>query len=155
MDLQPPRIIIAGFGIPGRFIAELLDYHEVPYTVIETNAEVVHRCTTVRMIEGDVRDEKVLREAGIESADLLAITLPVESVVHQAIEVARRLRPDIRIAARVNYTSAGLTAQKLGADHVIVEVLLAAREFFRLIESDFIPKDHRVKDAARDPARLI
>src|SRR5882762_5598654 len=131
-----PHVIIAGFGIPGRFIAELLDYHEIPYSVIEQNGSVVERCTTVPIIIGDAREEKVLRDAGIDNATMLAITLPAEEAVHQIIQVARRLRPDLRITARVNYTSAGLKAQQLGAEHVVIGEQLIAREFFRLFEKD-------------------
>ena len=131
-----PHVIIAGFGIPGRFIGELLDFHEMPYAVIELNASIVERCTKVPIIYGDAREEKVLREAGIEKATMLAITLPLESVVHEIIQVARRIRPDLRIAARVNYTSAGLKAQQLGAEHVVIGEQLIAREFFRVFEKD-------------------
>src|SRR4051812_1180686 len=131
-----PHVIIAGFGIPGRFIAELLDYHQIPYSVVEMNAAIVDRCTTVAMISGDAREEGVLRRAGIENATMLAITLPAEDVVHQIIQVARKIRPDLRITARVNYTSAGLKAQQLGAEHVVIGEQLIAREFFRLLEKD-------------------
>jgi voltage-gated potassium channel Kch len=131
-----PHVIIAGFGIPGRFIAELLDFHDMPYSVIELNASIVERCTKVPIIYGDAREESVLRQAGIETATMMAITLPLEDVVHQIIGVARRLRPDLRIAARVNYTSAGLKAQQLGAEHVVIGEQLIAREFFRVFEKD-------------------
>ncbi len=131
-----PHVIIAGFGIPGRFIGELLDFHDMPYSVIELNASIVERCTKVPIIYGDAREESVLRQAGIENATMMAITLPAEDVVHQIIQVAKRMRPDLRISARVNYTSAGLKAQQLGAEHVVIGEQLIAREFFRLFEKD-------------------
>src|SRR3954463_14553563 len=115
-----PHVIIAGFGIPGRFIAELLDYHQIPYSVIELNASIVDRCTTVAMISGDAREEAVLRQAGIENATMLAITLPNEEVVHQIIQTARRMKPGLKITARVNYTSAGLKAQQTGGEDRVV-----------------------------------
>ena len=68
-----PHVIIAGFGIPGRFIAELLDFHEMPYSVIELNASIVERCTKVPIIFGDAREEAVLRAAGIEQATMMAM----------------------------------------------------------------------------------
>ena len=131
-----PHVIIAGFGIPGRFIAELLDFHEMPYSVIELNSSIVERCTKVPIIFGDARNEDVLKQAGIETATMMAITLPAEDIVHQIIQVAKRLKPDLRISARVNYTSAGLKAQQLGAEHVVIGEQLIAREFFRVFEKD-------------------
>ena len=131
-----PHVIIAGFGIPGRFIAELLDFHEMPYCVIEQNASIVERCTKVAFVSGDAREEDVLRAAGIEKATMMAVTIPLEDVVHQIIGVAKRLKPDLRVVARVNYTSAGLKAQQLGAEHVVIGEQLIAREFFRVFEKD-------------------
>jgi CPA2 family monovalent cation:H+ antiporter-2 len=131
-----PHAIIAGFGIPGRFVAELLDFRSIPYCVIELNHATVARCKTAPFVIGDVREESVLRAAGIEKATLLALTVPVQEVVQEAIIIARRIRPDLKIFARVHYTSAGLKAQQLGADLVIVEEQLVAREFFRQIEGD-------------------
>jgi len=64
----------------------------------------------------------VMREQGIV----------VNDVVNE--QVAKRMRPDLRISARVNYTSAGLKAQQLGAEHVVIGEQLIAREFFRLFE---------------------
>jgi hypothetical protein len=50
------------------------------------------------------------------------------------------MRPDLKIAARVNYTSAGLKAQQLGAEHVVIGEQLIAREFFRVFEKDITKK---------------
>ena len=133
----PGHVIIGGFGIPGRFVAELLDYHSRPYKVIELNNATAARCATtgLEMIVGDMRDEAVLRQAGIETASMVAITVPNEEAVTAIVQTVRRLRPDVPILARYTYTSSGLKAQKAGATHVIVAEQLVAREFFRLIES--------------------
>jgi voltage-gated potassium channel Kch len=140
--LQPPgHVIIGGFGIPGRFVAELLDYHSLPYKVIELNAHTAERCgSSVEMIVGDMRDEAVLRQAGLEVATLVAITIPNEEAVTAIVRTVRRLRPDVQILARCVYTSSGLKAQQAGANHVVVAEQLVAREFFRLIESSITQK---------------
>jgi voltage-gated potassium channel len=144
--LSEPHAIIVGFGVPGRFIGELLDFRGMPYVVIESNPVVAERCTIVPIILGDARLEETLQRAGIEHATLLALTPPMETVVHEVITAARRLRTDLRIVARVNYTSAALKAQQLGADEVVVGEQLIAREFFRLIESHLV--HHHVPSSA-------
>src|SRR5947207_15999782 len=96
-----PHVIIAGFGIPGRFIAELLDYHQIPYSVIEMNAAIVDRCTTVAIISGDSREEAILRRAGIENATMLAISFPAEDVVYQMVVVSRGIWSELRNKASV------------------------------------------------------
>src|SRR3990170_6549987 len=97
--------VIVGFGIPGRFVAELLDYRGINHVVIELNAAVADRCKTTPIIVGDARDEAILREAHIETATMVAITLPVEAIVHETISAVRKVRPDVHIIARVNFTS--------------------------------------------------
>lgn len=130
------HVIIAGFGIPGRAIAESLRSLRVAFCVIERNADVVHRCSrTMTIIEGDVRSEETLLRARIDRARLLAVAMPDESMVVHAVEVARRINPDIPIIARCSYTSTGLEAAKKGATDVIVSEQVVARELGRMVES--------------------
>ncbi len=119
--LQAESVIVAGFGLAGRCVADHLEKAGVRYTVIETNPATVatQRCLGRAIIEGDVRDEATLRAAGIETACVLALTIPDESAVLEATGIARRLRPDLYIIARTNYASAGMKALQLGANEVI------------------------------------
>lgn len=131
-----PHAIIAGFGVPGRAIAEWLTAHGIPYVVIEQNQPIVERCagTGVPIVAGDVRDEQVLKRAGIERATIFAIAVPIESVVLEAVRVARRLNSTVRIIARCTYISGGLEAVRRGADETIVAEEIAAKEFVRLLD---------------------
>ncbi len=146
--------IIAGFGVPGRAFGEWLEQRGLPYVVIEQNESIVDRCssTGTSIIAGDIRSEQTLRHAGIERARLMAITIPIESVVLDAVTLARRLNPTMRIIARVQHISAGLEAVRRGADEAVIAEELAAREFVRLAEggrstirsaSDGVEKPHR------------
>ena len=128
--------IVAGFGVPGRSFVDAMALRKIPCVVIERNEAIVERCqiTHATMIAGDVRSEQVLLQAGIERASILALTVPIESVVLEATAIARRLNPSLRIIARVNYISAGLDAVQRGADDAVVAEELAAREFVRLLE---------------------
>jgi voltage-gated potassium channel Kch len=141
---QPPSdhyVVIAGFGLPGRFIAELLDYHGVDYSVIELNPAVVRRCQNSRLVQGDVRDPAVLARAGLERATLMAITIPSDQIVHEAVAIVHRLRPELRIIARAEYTSSGLKALKLGAHSAVIAEQVVAREFFRIIDNALTGRD--------------
>jgi voltage-gated potassium channel Kch len=143
-DLVPPVFlrsgpaIIAGFGVPGRAVAEWMADRKIPYSVIEKNGQIVDRCslTGTPIIAGDVQDEAVLRKAGIEQAGIFAITVPVEAVVLAAVGIARRLNPRVYIIARCTFISGGLEAHRLGANETIVAEELAAREFVRRLQRD-------------------
>jgi voltage-gated potassium channel Kch len=137
LPVERPRnhAIIAGFGVPGRALAEWMEQRKLPYVVIEQNQEIVDRCARngAPIVGGNAQNEQTLREAGIEHASIFALTLPIESVVLEAASVARKLNPSIRIIARVAYISSGLEAVRRGADEAVVAEELAAREFVRLL----------------------
>jgi voltage-gated potassium channel len=128
--------IIAGFGVPGRSVAEWMAIHNVKFVVIEQNQEIVQRCggRALSIIAGDVLDEDVLKRAGIERAKMIALALPNESIVLDAVSLARRLNPHIKIIARCTCISCGLEASRRGADETIVAEETAAREFVRLLD---------------------
>lgn len=133
-----PEVIIVGFGLPGRFVAEILDARKLPYCVIElnpTNAASIAACKK-HVVCGDARDAALLRQAGIESARFLVVTLPDERVVIEVLQIARGINPSIRMMARCNYTSSGLKAEKAGAFAVVVEEQIVALEFAKLISSN-------------------
>jgi CPA2 family monovalent cation:H+ antiporter-2 len=133
--------IIAGFGVPGRAVGELLADRNVPYCVIELNPRTVDRCagTGIHMIAGDVRDEQVLRRAGIERAALFAIAIPNEPAVLEAVRLARLINPRIHIMARCHFISAGMEAHRRGANEVVIEEQVVGEEFVRLLKEGIAP----------------
>jgi voltage-gated potassium channel Kch len=135
-DAPPRYAIVAGFGVPGRNCAEWLGRHGWSFVVIERNDQTVDRCgkVGVPIVAGDATDEATLRRAGIDRADLLAVTIPDEAVALAVIAAARRLSPRVRILARVYHISVAFEAVKQGADETIVAEELAAREFTRLLD---------------------
>jgi voltage-gated potassium channel Kch len=128
--------VIAGFGLPGRSVAESLDHKHIPYCVIERNVQTVSRCLRagIRIIEGDVTDPQILERAEIRRATLYAIAIPDEDVMLKAVEVARALNPTCRIIARCMYTSAGMKALTAGATEVVIAEKAVAAEFSRLLD---------------------
>ncbi len=132
---RPRRVIISGYGIPGRSVAEHLVKAGIPFVVIERNPAVALRCQSAgtRIIEGDSRDAQTLRDAGIDESTDLAITLPDDVAVLETIVTARRLNPSIRIIARATYVSAGMEATRRGADDVVVAEQVVAQQFAREI----------------------
>lgn len=138
-SVPTPHVIIAGFGIPGRSVADLLLKRGISVIVVERNADVVSRCShgDIPMITGDILHESTLRQAGIDRATLLILAIPDDQTSIAAVKVAKHLRPDLPIIARCIYTSAGLQATLSGAEEVIVAEQVVAREFTRLISQKF------------------
>lgn len=141
--IQPPYAVIAGFGLAGRAVADILDAQRVPYCVIELNAQTVARCERngVQIIEGSVTDPEVLKRAGVERATLFAVTVPDEQVALAAVEAARGLNPTVRIVARLTYTSTGMKALRAGANEVVVAEKVVASEFSRIFDGGWDDSD--------------
>jgi voltage-gated potassium channel Kch len=136
-DENKHKTIIAGYGVPGRAVAETLREKGVSYCIIELNPTTVHRCEKghVPIIEGDCTDPAVLERAGIAQASLFVVMIPNEKAAVQATEVARRLNPALRIITRCHYTSTGIEARARGADEVVVSEIVVAAEVARLLSS--------------------
>lgn len=136
-EMLDGHAIIAGFGVPGRAVAEVIHDRGGVYCVIEQNPDVVVRLARVDtpVIPGDVADESVLRQAGIERATLLAIAIPNDAAALAAVRLARKLNPTVRIIARCRFISAAMAATKAGADEVVCEEQMVANEFAALVRS--------------------
>jgi len=129
------KVIIAGFGLAGRWVADIFDRHGIGYVIIEKNKETIEtqRKLGREVIEGDVSDEATLRQAGIEEASILALTVPDEQAVLEATCLARRIKPGIYIVARTKYSSSGMRASQLGADDVVKAEQAIARQFYEMM----------------------
>ena len=136
-DSLTGHVIIAGYGIVGRCVAETLAARKAPFCIVELNRATVTRLShgPVPIIEGDIRQEDILRQAGIDRASALALAMPDEKQTLEALAVARALRPDIRIIVRCTFSSAGLQATKMGAAVVVAEQVVA-REFSHQLEKN-------------------
>ena len=129
------HVIVVGFGLAGRCVADLLDGAKIPYTIVEKNPATVatQQALGRRIIAGDAASAQTLVEAGLHTAAILALTIPDENVVLKATALARRLRPEIHIIARTNYSSTGMQASQLGADDVIKAEQAVALQFYDVL----------------------
>jgi voltage-gated potassium channel Kch len=157
---SPPlsgHAIIAGFGLAGRAAANALIARGVPICVIERNIDTVQRCSIAGLLifHGDATDEQLMRRAGIESAVLFAATMPNDPAVLEAVALARRLNPTVRILARCEYVSTGMKAERKGADEVVIAEKVVATEFGRAVEREPLPASPQSPPASALPAEAI
>jgi CPA2 family monovalent cation:H+ antiporter-2 len=124
-----PFVILGGFGQVGRAVGTALDLADIDYAVVELNPSCFRDKDGQRQqqfIYGDVSNAEVLLSAGIEQTQALVLTMPDEQTVLNACAIARRLQPNIFIAARINFAGHQRLARDLGADLVVVEELETA-----------------------------
>jgi voltage-gated potassium channel Kch len=127
---NPPYVVVAGYGLPGRTIVELLRRRNIEYRVIELNPQTCERVTAAgtRIIQGDAADVETLRRAGVERATLVALMVPDEMVVLRAVSLVRSLSATAHVIARCAFTSSGMEAIRRGANETIVAEQVVARE---------------------------
>ncbi|UCD28823.1 MAG: NAD-binding protein, partial [Planctomycetota bacterium] len=58
---QLGRVIIAGFGLAGRWIADIFDRHGVEYVIVERNPETIEAQRKIGriVIDGDIADDNI------------------------------------------------------------------------------------------------
>ena len=127
--------IIAGYGVPGRAVGEWCKKQAIPFVVVELNEQIVERVSQsgVHVIQGSISEETTLREAGVERAVLLAITVPDDKAALAATTIAREANSSIRIITRCAYISVGMEASKRGADQVVIAEQVVAESFLSVL----------------------
>ena len=132
LEKSEGHVIIVGFGLSGRCVADLVDGQKIHYTIIEKNEVTVEtqRALGRTVVPGDVANTDTLIKAGLNTASILALTIPDETAVLEATSTARRLRPKLYIIARTNYASKGMRASQLGADDVVKAEQAVAVQFY-------------------------
>jgi Trk K+ transport system NAD-binding subunit len=130
-----PFVLIIGYGMPGRAVAELARDRGVELAVIELNESTVHRCEGAgpRMIAGDARDPQVLQSADVQRASLIVVAIPDEKVGLEVTRVARQLNATAKIVTRCHYVSVGFEARAAGADEVVIAEQVVAEELRGLV----------------------
>jgi CPA2 family monovalent cation:H+ antiporter-2 len=99
-------IVIVGFGPAGQRVAEgLIGEHKSQLVVVELNprSAAIGRSYNLRTYIGDATRPEVLEHLHIESAKVVAITVPDPTVARQVIEQVRVLAPDAQIVVRARY----------------------------------------------------
>jgi voltage-gated potassium channel Kch len=131
----PSFVIVAGYGLPGRSLVEMLRQRRIAYRVIELNPEVSARVAAggIDIIAGDAADIEVLRRAGTERATMVALMMPDDQAVLRAVSQVRLLNSRAHLIARCAFTSAGLEAMRRGADQTIVAEQVIATELTQVV----------------------
>jgi len=133
-DEEPLRdhIVVVGFGVIGRLVAQSARLLDIPYVVIEINYETVRREQErgEPIFYGDATQPAVLQEADLTHARVLAVSIPDTIGVRRTVEAARALNPRLYIIARTRYVQEMLPLYRAGADDVVPEELEASVEVF-------------------------
>ncbi len=115
------HVIVCGYGRNGQQATERLRAYKKPFVVIEKDKELIESHEdNVLFIEGDVNEDDVLLEAGIENAQYLVTALPDDAVNLFVVLSARQLNEKLFIISRASQATSVKKLQFAGANKVIM-----------------------------------
>ncbi len=117
------HVLICGFGVTGRNIANVLKANRITYAILELNARTVReeRKEGEPIFFGDCTDPDILIHAGLAKARVLVIAISDAFATRLAVKSARGLNAELVILARNKYLAEIDTLLNLGANEVISE----------------------------------
>ncbi|MFA4861514.1 TrkA family potassium uptake protein [Methanoregula sp.] len=132
--IRDARAVIAGFGDVGSAAYRELSPSKVSCFVVDLQRHE----DVENQVVGNAEDERLLREAGIESAQYCIVALNNDDVNMFTTLMARNLNPGIRILARANEPASVDKLYRAGADYVALLPMIGGQTIGRIILSDLV-----------------
>jgi CPA2 family monovalent cation:H+ antiporter-2/glutathione-regulated potassium-efflux system protein KefB len=125
---EQTHVIVAGFGRVGRRVARILSTADVPYLVIEQNADKVSegRREGFSVFYGDAGHVDVLKAAGADRVEILVSTLDKVEPGIRLVSTVRQNYPELAVFARGHDRQHCDELVKAGATIAISESLEAS-----------------------------
>ena len=129
------HVIICGFGRIGQNLAHRLARHNVPFIVIDPNAETIAEAKTHGYIclEADATDEDVLRSAGLDRASTIVFGIQSDPDNVFLTLTVRNMNSDITIVARGEHPRTEKKLLQAGATQVVMPAIIGAERIADLI----------------------
>jgi monovalent cation:H+ antiporter-2, CPA2 family len=117
------HVVIVGFGVAGRVVGRALAACNIPYVVLEINAETVREARKAgeQMYYGDATSEEALLHAHLDTARALLLLMNDPSAAERVLDTAKRVAPGVRILMRSRYLFEKQPLVEMGATEVVAE----------------------------------
>lgn len=124
------HVVICGYGMFGRTIAERLERDGREIVVVEVDEEEVVRAERDGhlVVDGDARNEAVLERAGGDVADTVITAVDDSNMNIQIAIIARKLAPEAMLVVRVGDEMYESMARTAGADSVVIPEVVSGED---------------------------
>jgi CPA2 family monovalent cation:H+ antiporter-2 len=149
------HVVIMGYGVGGRLLAEALRSTGIAYVVIDIHAESVSaaRAQGEPALYGDVTSPEILARARVESARQVVVLINDPDAIRRVVRVTRRLAPHVPVLVRTRYLAEMGPLMEAGATDVVVQEFEASVEVIaHVLRTSSIPRNvigERIKHARR------
>jgi CPA2 family monovalent cation:H+ antiporter-2 len=132
------HVIIAGYGMAGRMLAQALKACSLRYLILELNAETVKLARELRepAYYADITNDETLQHAHIEKARALVLLINDGEAARRCIANAKRLAPSTPIYVRTHFLSDNIALSSAGAHDIVSEELEAGVELLARVLRD-------------------
>lgn len=138
------HVIIIGYGVNGRNVARAAKRANIPYIIIEMNAETVkeEKAKGEPILFGDAINPFILEHVNIWSARVAVVAISDPLATKKIVSVTRDLCKTVYILVRTRYVSEVEPNLLMGADAVIAEEFETSVEIFtRVLNKYLVPEE--------------
>ena len=138
VNVDPGRVIIAGFGRVGRMVGRLLSTHNTPWVALDSDPDRVAdaREKGLSVYFGDMTRIELLEKLDLDTARALVITVDDMLVTERLVVAARALRSDLIITVRARDARHAAKLYQLGASDAVPETVEASLQLAEAVLVD-------------------
>lgn len=138
------HMVIVGYGINGSNLAKAAKAVNIPFVVIELDADVVEEKQKkgIPVIYGDATEDHILEAANIHHARAVVIAISDNNATKMIISNVRRISQSVFLIVRTRYIKETNDLLAMGANEVIPEEFETSIEIFsRVLHNFLIPEN--------------
>jgi len=138
------HLVIIGYGINGRNVARAARFADIPYVIIELNADTVkeERSKGESIFFGDASGIHILEHANIRQARIVVVAISDSESTKKIISNIRTLNQSVYLIIRTRFVKDIEENILLGADEVIPEEFETSIQIFsRVLRRFYVPLD--------------
>jgi len=136
------HVIIVGYGLNGRNLANVLKETGISHLVLDVNYERIKKARNSghTAFYGEAGHPEILKMLGVENAKMVVLGISDSVATRKAVKAAKDLNPQICIIVRTRYIDDLEELYELGATQVIPEEFETSVEIFaRVLKEYHIP----------------
>jgi CPA2 family monovalent cation:H+ antiporter-2 len=125
---ESTRVIVVGYGPVGRTVARRIEEFGLRPLVIDFNIDTVLalQAEGKEALYGDAAQGTILRDAGVQKAPFIVVSLPDGAANVAIVSQARSLNPQITVLTRSRYMKSGGALEDAGASAIVYDEAEAA-----------------------------
>jgi CPA2 family monovalent cation:H+ antiporter-2 len=147
------HLVIIGYGLNGHNLAKAAAASDIPYVVIEMDAETVknERKKDLPIIFGDATQDHILETVGIANARAAVIVISDNQAIKTIITHIRSHSQSLYLVVRTRYVKMTTELIALGADVVIPEEFETSIQIFTNVLQNFLVPEDDIERKPTEP----